>query len=515
LKLTGALRLWPNPRAKSVSSVTSDMLDCRWYVNACCEVDRHEFGSFLVAKLVRAAARTHPLTRFIAEWRYEDLPADVAALAGLCVLDTFAAMVCGAIAPAARIAARHAAATWGPGGATVLATGARQAPAAAAFANATAANGTDLDDVGRYTWGHPGAMVVPTALAVAEDTGASGREFLAGVVLGYEIAFRSGRCLHFGTEGPIVNAAREFRACGAWGATACAAIAAHLRHLSAGEIVHALGIAEYHAPEAPMMRDLELPAMVKHANGVASMTGVQAADLAALGFTGIISRLYAGKYREWTTDIGHNWILPHGIHWKRHSCCSFAHAAIEAIGELRRRHGSVGPQVRAIRVQAYSDAVRLGARVPETSEEAQFSISWPAAVMLEDGEVHPRAMGPERLADPRTRSLAGRVVLTENVDLTARYLLSEAEQPGGEEGAIVDIELIDGTVIGPVKGINILFPERLPGREVVEAKFRWAAADALTQDHIDTVLNLVGSLPELTSVRGLAQSLAVLQRSPS
>ena len=455
-------------------------------------------------------SQAHPLTRFIAECRYEDLPADVTALAGLCALDTFAAMACGAISPVARIAGAHAADTSRSGGATILATGDRLMAAAAAFANATAANGTDLDDVGRYTWGHPGAMVVPTALALAEESGASGREFLASVAIGYEVAFRSGRCLNFGAGAPAVNAAREFRACGAWGAATCAAIAAHLKRLSPPQIVHALGIAEYHAPEAPMMRDLENPAMVKHANGVGAMTGVQAADLAARGFTGILSRLYAEANNVWTTDIGQDWMLPRCIHWKRHSCCSFTHAMLEAIGELRRRHGAIGPQVREIRVQAYSDAVRLGARVPDTSEEAQFSMSWPAAVMLEDGEVHPRAMLPLRLADPCTRALAGRVTLTEDTDLTDRYLLSEAEQPGGEEGAIVDIELIDGTVLGPVKGINVLFPDHLPGREVVEAKFRWAAADALTQTQIDTVLSLVRALPELPNVSTLAQNLAVL-----
>jgi len=449
------------------------------------------------------------LTRFIAECRYEDLPTEVAGLAGLCALDTFAAMTCGAISPVARIAAAHAAGSWRSGESTVLSTGDRLTSAAAAFANATAANGTDLDDVGRYTWGHPGAMVVPTALAVAEETGASGKEFLAAVALGYEVAFRSGRCLNFGAGGPLVNAAREFRACGAWGAAACAAIAAHLLRLSAAEIAHALGVAEYHAPEAPMMRDLETPAMVKHANGVGAMMGVQAAELASRGFTGTVSRLYAAHHRAWTTDIGRHWILPYGIHWKRHSCCSFAHATLDAIEELRRR-GATGSRVRQIRVQAYSDAVRLGARVPETSEEAQFSISWPVAVMLEDGEVHPRSVGLARLSDPRTRELAGRILLTENPELTGRYLLSESEQPGGEEGAIVEIELTDGTVLGPVKGTNVLFPERLPGREVVEAKFRWAAADALGAAQVDDVLSLVRALPDLKDVRTLARGLVVL-----
>jgi 2-methylcitrate dehydratase PrpD len=459
----------------------------------------------------RDSAQAHALTRFIADCRYEDLPTELAGLAGLCALDAFAAMVCGAITPVARIAAAHAARSWRSGEATVLSTGAELTCAAAAFANATAANGTDLDDVGRYTWGHPGAMVVPTALAVAEETGASGKEFLTAVALGYEVAFRSGRCLNFGAGGPLVNAAREFRACGAWGAATCAAISAHLLRLSAGEIVHALGIGEYHAPEAPMMRDLETPTMVKHANGVGAMIGVNAAQLASRGFTGTVSRLYAADHRAWTTDIGRHWILPYGIHWKRHSCCSFAHATLEAIGVLRRQ-GATAHRVRQIRVQAYSDALRLGARVPETSEEAQFSISWPVAVMLEDGEVHPRAMGAARLADPSTRELAGRVLLTENPELTARYLLSESEQPGGEEGAIVEIELTDGTVLGPVKGVNVLFPERMPGSDAVEAKFRWAAADALTVAQIDGVLSSVRALPDLSNVRDLARSLVVQAR---
>jgi len=457
---------------------------------------------------VTDSAELHPLTRFIAECRYDDLPTDVAALAGLCALDTFAAMACGAISPVARIAAAHAAGSWRDGESTVLATGVRQTSAAAAFANATAANGTDLDDVGRYTWGHPGAMVVPTALAVAEETDASGKEFLTAVALGYEVAFRSGRCLNFGAGGPPVNGAREFRACGSWGAAACAAVTAHLLRLPAAEIVHALGIAEYHAPEAPMMRDLETPTMVKHANGFGALIGVNGAQLAARGFTGTISRLYAADHRPWTTDIGRHWILPYGIHWKRHSCCSFAHATLDAI-EILRGRGATASHVREIRVQAYSDAVRLGARVPQTSEEAQFSISWPVAVMLEDGEMHPRAVGAARLADPRTRELAGRVVLTENPELTARYLLSEAEQPGGEEGAIVEIELTDGTVLGPVKGINVLFPERLPGRETVEAKFRWAASDALSAAQIEGVLSAVRSLPQLPNIRALAGNLVV------
>ena len=450
---------------------------------------------------------SHPLTRFVADIEFGEIPAEVAEVASLCVLDTCAAMVCGAISPVARMGADYALSAWRAGRASVLATGARQTAVAAAFANAIAANGTDLDDVGRYTWGHPGAMIVPAALALAEECGATGARFIAAVVVGYEVAFRAGRCVNFGVGAPPVDAAREYRACGSWGASACAAVAAHLSHLPAQQIAQALGIADYHAPEAPMMRDLETPAMVKHANGIGAMTGIQAAGLASRGFTGIVSRLYADAHRAWVLDIGRDYLLPRAVSWKRFSCCSFAHAALDAVEQLRRRYGPFADRVRRIRVQAYSDAVRLGARVPDDSEQAQFSLSWPIAVMAMDGEVHPRAMSPERVRDPRTRALAGRVEVRESAELTARYLISEAEQPGGEEAALVEVELDDGTILGPVKGINVLFPDELPERHAVEAKFRWAAADALPPARIDALCRLAEELPRLGNLGDFARLL--------
>lgn len=452
------------------------------------------------AKAVNSDYTSHPLTRFIARLDYRDLPSAVGEVASLCVLDTCAAMVCGAVSPVARIGADYALSAWRTGRASVLATGARQSAVAAAFANAIAANGTDLDDVGRFTWGHPGAMIVPTALALAEEAGSTGAMLLAAIVVGYEVAFRSGRCVNFGNGAPAVDAAREFRACGSWGAAACAAVAAHLTRLTNPQIAHALGIADYHAPEAPMMRDLEAPAMVKHANGIGAMTGIQAASLASLGFTGIVSRLYADAHRTWVEDIGREYWLPTGVSWKRFSCCAFAHAALDAVDQLCRNYGPFIDRVRAIRVQAYSDAVRLGVRVPNTSEEAQFSLSWPIAILVMDGEVHPRAMSAARVRDPRTRALAACVEVAESPDLTALYLKSEAEQPGGEEAALVEIELTDGTVLGPVKGINVMFPNPLPGRDVVEAKFRWAVADVLPEDQIDAVCLLAQELPRLNSL---------------
>ncbi len=284
-------------------------------------------------------------------------------------------------------------------------------------------------------------MIVPTALAVAEECGATGEMLCAAVVVGYEMAFRAARCINFGVGSPPIDPAREYRACGSWGAATCAAIAAHLLRLPKAAIPHALGIADYHSPDAPMMRDLETPTMVKHANGIGAMTGIQSASLASRGFTGIVSRLYWEPHAPWVSDLGREYFLPNGASWKRFSCCSFAHAAVDAVGRLRQRHGAFADRIRHIRVRTYSDAIRLGAGVPDTSEQAQFSLSWPLAVMAMDGEVHPRAMMPSRLSDSRTRALAACVEIAESADLTALYLKSEAEQPGGEEAAVLEIEL--------------------------------------------------------------------------
>ena len=51
-----------------------------------------------------------------------------------------------------------------------------------------AANALDYDDTGAT--GHPGATVIPAALALAEARGRSGAELLAAVLAGYEVAIR-------------------------------------------------------------------------------------------------------------------------------------------------------------------------------------------------------------------------------------------------------------------------------------------------------------------------------------
>ena len=460
----------------------------------------------------------HPLCDFVTELKYSDLPDVVAEKASLCILDTLGALVVGLSTPVALIASDYAGNAWPPGPSTIFATGARRAGIAAAFANAVAANGTDIDDCGRYTWGHPGAQVVPTAFALAEGQGVSTAELVTAVVIGYEVAFRSGRCLNYGDDGPPVSATREYRACGSWGAAACAAISARLRRLSREQTAHALGIAEYHSPDAPLMRNMAAPAMVKHAMGIGPLTGVMAADLASRGFTGISSRLFADQYRPWTEDVGENYLLSTSIQWKQFSCCAWSHAALLAVDRLRKTHDELARRVREITVESYSDAVRhLRTGLPETTEQAQFSLSWPIAVMLLDGEVHPRSMLSDRLTDPATRDLAAKVKVHENAELTRLFLLSEANDTSGRESAIVRFKLNDGTVVD--SGVVAFDPYEEPAssRKLIEDKFRWVTSDILPSQNAEAVIrasrdfSAIGNVAELVDMFAASRSRTALQ----
>jgi 2-methylcitrate dehydratase PrpD len=233
------------------------------------------------------------IAQFIVNITWEQLPETVQRKARMCLVDNFGGTLAGTLTRVSQIGADYAVTAWPGDAATILLSGKKASAIGAAFANGCASNGLDVDDSARYAYGHAGAQIFPTALAVAEARNLSGAQMLTGMVVGYEVAHRIGRCWH--------DSRAEYQACGSWGSVACAAVAAHLLGLPAEQVKHALGIAEYHAPNLPMMRDVDDPAMVKHGIAWGAMTGITAAELAARGFTGIPSLLSLEKYQ----DFGH------------------------------------------------------------------------------------------------------------------------------------------------------------------------------------------------------------------
>ena len=441
------------------------------------------------------------VSRFVTTATWDDLPLPVQRLARMALLDTLGATLVGTQTRVSHITAGYAAETWPGDESTILLHDRSASAIGAAFANGYAANAMDIDDCALYTKGHPGAQIMPAALALAESLDLNGERMLTAMVVGYEVAHRMARVWHATHD--------VYQACGSWGSVACAAVAAHLLGTGRQQTREALGIADYHAPNLPMMRDIDHPAMVKHGIGWGAMTGITAAQLAARGFTGIPSLLGLERYARWVSDIGRNYIMLSGLAWKGYACCAWDHAAMKGAEQLVAAHAIDPENIACIHVEAPHQTVRLGTDMPASTEEAQFNLAWPLASLLLDGEVGPAQVLEKRLGDERVRSLAAKIELVEAEDLNELYHLASRGDPRGKYAARVAITLQDGTSYqsGEVEG-NINYPQQGWDEQRLEAKFRWLAGQVLAKVRVDELVDMVWSFDQVDDVRLFARLLA-------
>jgi 2-methylcitrate dehydratase PrpD len=229
------------------------------------------------------AHETVRLAEYAAGLRYDDLPPEVVRRANDCDTDTIAVIVQGSGLPWSRIAIRYAQRIAAGGRSRILGVdGPTVQAAAAALANGTSAHAFESDNLTRPSAGvHPGATLLPSALAIAQEQGSSGRELLTAVTAGFEVMYRIGRATKHSNE------RHGFHAPGTTGPFGAAVAAGLLLKLDAEAMTNALGIAGSLACGLMEFARSGTGAMVKRLHlGRAAESGVLAASLAADGFTG-------------------------------------------------------------------------------------------------------------------------------------------------------------------------------------------------------------------------------------
>ena len=445
------------------------------------------------------------LAAFTAGLRFEALPADVLASARLRTLDVIGlALAASTFDFAAPVIAAVEA---GSGPCTIIGTPRTAGPAAAALANGTLAHGLDFDDTHAASITHASAVVVPTALAVAESAGISGRDVITATVAGYEAVAR------LGMAAPGRLHARGWHATSTCGAFAAALTAGKLLGLDAARLTHALGLAGSFA--SGLMEFLEDGSAVKRVHaGWAAHAGVFAASLAAGGMTGPASVLEGrfGFYRTFVDadpvmapfeTLGRIWETPR-ISFKPYPCCHLAHAYVDCALRLREEQrvepaaiATVECRVPAGEIPIICEPRPVKLR-PRTTYEAQFSLPYAVAAAFIDGRVDLDTFTPARLGDERLLALAARV--QHLVDPTSAF-------PDGFPGW-VRVRLADGRVVEAREPDGRGGPSRpLPESAVVE-KFRDNAGRALPETRREelerAVLSLDGS-PDVRKVIALAR----------
>jgi 2-methylcitrate dehydratase PrpD len=130
------------------------------------------------------------LSAYMAAAKDRALPAAVVEKAKHHILDTFAAMISGSELPPGRAALALARAQAGRPVATVVGSSVLTGPIDAALVNGVLAHSDETDDSHGPSQSHPGASIMPAALAVGEDLGVTGEHFLRAVTLGYDVGPR-------------------------------------------------------------------------------------------------------------------------------------------------------------------------------------------------------------------------------------------------------------------------------------------------------------------------------------
>src|SRR5690242_11647956 len=119
---------------------------------------------------------------------YRELAPELSGLAARVLVDTLAVARAGSNDPFCAAYTDRCVLSGAVGPASLVRGGTRVATEQAAFLNAVPTTVLQIDEGHRVARGHPAIHVVPAALAVAEEVGASGEDLIEAVVAGYEVA---------------------------------------------------------------------------------------------------------------------------------------------------------------------------------------------------------------------------------------------------------------------------------------------------------------------------------------
>jgi len=316
--------------------------------------------------------------------RWNTLPSAAQTVAKQCILDFVGVALAGAREPLADILNAEAADLGGNPQAGVIGRGYLANVEQAALINGAAGHAHDYDDVHLSMNGHPTVPVAPAVLALAEHHHKGAHELLAAFAAGVDTECIIGRYIggsHY---------AEGWHATGTLGSFGAAAAAANLLELDVETTARALGIAGTQA--SGLKAQFGTMCKPLHA-GHAAATGVQAARLAARGFTSRTDILEAAQGfaatqgrsaspERFNRALIEDSYLP-GVCFKYHAACYMTHSSIEVIRQLVKANRIGADEVTEIELTVNEGHFGVcNIPQPQTGLEAKFSLRFTAAMAL-------------------------------------------------------------------------------------------------------------------------------------
>lgn len=445
---------------------------------------------------------TRDLATFLANVRFEDLPSAVVERTKDFFLDWIASALAGRQATPVRIL-EQVAQRMGPedGPSEILVSRRRTSPLFAALVNGAASHVVEQDDVHNGAVFHPATVVFPAVLAAAQQTGASGRDVLAAVVVGYEAGIRIGAFLgrsHY----------RVFHTTGTAGTLAAAAAVAHLLGADARVMLHALGSAGTQA--AGLWEFLRDAADSKQLHTAKAATdGLLSAYIARAGFTGA-QRILEGEQgmavgmstgadtSKLTAGLGERWAILE-TSFKFHASCRHTHPAADALLQAMKEYHLTADRITWIRAHVHQAAIDvLGpAADAQTVHQAKFSMGFVLALIALHGQAGVGEVTDEALRDSRVRDVLHRVEMVFDAEIDAAY-------PERWIG-LVEVETTEGTWVTSRVDIPKGDPGNTLSRAEIEDKARQLAAfrQGASSEEVGRLISRVWALDRQPDMRDL------------
>lgn len=181
--------------------------------------------------------------------------------------------------------------------------------------------------------------------------------------------------------------------------------------------------------------------------------------------------------------------------------------AIAAIQKLQQEHEWDLDDIAAIRVEGHHWTAVLHTKYPTTTEEAQFSLRWPLAAYLLDGEVGPEQMLEARFSDRNMIALVDKIDLVETEELDDLYRPSFENGTGGLSASRVIVQLENGRTLDSGLVSDACRIKARGDEEQLEKKFRWLTGHVLEKDRIDPLLKMLWRFDAVHDVRELTDLL--------
>lgn len=421
------------------------------------------------------------LAEFIRSLRPEEVTPAAMEMAKRCLLDLVGAVLAGFDTAAAASLRNAGNRVFGTGMAALWFTGRHFPAPAAALMNSAAASALDVDDGHRAAGGHPGASIIPAALAVAEELKASVEEFLAAVVVGYEVGIR-------------VAAARDFAgldtlSTGRWCSYGAAAAGGFLRKMPPAELSQAFAIAGVLAPGLSAAGySAVMGNHVKEGIPWSTLTGLWALDFAEQGLTGPVDLLDHPAYYDRgkiLEGLGSSFAIEK-VYFKPYSCCRWSHSALDALLAIMAEHRLEPEAIRRVEVHTFGRALRLtNATAPESLEGAQYSIPFSLAVGAVLGREALLPMRAACLVRPEVAAFARKVELYVDPQLDQMFPAKAAARVIVRTACGQYQKVLEDALGDPA---NPLEPARLAG------KFRTLSRNVMTPREQDEMVAAITGL---------------------